>query len=1292
MENQRLRQLLERSEQRERSMREVVSMQAQTPSGPPLIPTAAHAHVEAPLPAPSLAHQVQDATLQAMDALRAPASASGFWSNLWSGLQGSQRLPSNATPPGRAGHVREPMAQSAQVAQVPGTHRASSGPDPTFQPETLGLGQMRAEGANSGTSPHSRPENTGLWQIPANPQVSGGFASAAGQTPPGRVGQVADTQGPQVSAATAAPGEQPATREVPSSVVDALVLGVQQLQSLQAQQLKVKGDDAPEAVKPGITTLPKLVAPNPSGGSLEFQDWLELVSGLMTDLSDSSQLWWTSVLQLARDAFACWSTSSPVERLRVAPDDRTEIVEGKWSRVNARACAMLLESLDASVKADIIARRATQNAAHILYRLHTIYQPGGTNERDLILRNLHDPPPFEDVAAGVSLLRSWGRWHRRCLECGMVAPDPSILARGLTTVTAQHIAENADVQFRTQCVRSALHIDLHPSGGEVLDYHKHLLAEFETMAGGIDARKVDPNPKVQVLNAAADASGGGNRPSGKGAGGGGARPCRFFLTVKGCRSGPKCKFAHNMSELPKTERDKKCLACGSEEHRARDCKAGKAKQDSAAQPSTPTLQAADRIRESDSAAVSSTSSASQPIVPATPVNASMVEFVQEALRAIRQVEANERAEVSVKASGDDAARNPSMQSLTIHCPTCVPTNSPNSQPEGVNVFGLVDSGATHPLRPASSQEEWLEAEQVEVGLAGGHASHMRINKRGVILTPPGRDGLPAAIVPLGQLVTRLGYMLSWTADECFLRSPEGELTTLRVQNGCPVIEHDRALTVIAELEAQRENARSTFANRTANEVSSTLVIAKALQAFGLPLGGQDEHVSPSLKPGWGHGISAQMTAPIWPRQTPLLEPKKGVCGTQILDPEVSLQQPPTMWFRLDTDDEDDDNTVQCQPDDSAGNSSVYDLDWTRLPHSPLGRDGPAPVPGPPQCRPGGFSLDGFGGLCVFGPREVQPTVRKDLATRPRGEHEITVPNSVAVPATSPREGGTRNARRRLAANLLFQLLLRMFLLGARGAVFTPCSGVRNPPAAATGSPVPYWVEEEPCVRLCGLSGVVPEPPVQEESHQLLAEPVLVTTSCLAAVANRLVAALWGVLGLGLCRIAEASAVGLRDQPVCAAVMLLVFLQVIGAARLAGRQGAQAQGAQVQCPNPAASAAQFASSVPVGATSGLRGPLTWLTVHLAAAEDSLVTAACWSVFGIGLFRAAEADAVGLRDQLARTLLTPLVLSQIQGAFGQLDFLEEEEGEVHQVELSTDLLFMLLVGFVGVSLFAVWEFAT
>ena len=78
--------------------------------------------------------------------------------------------------------------------------------------------------------------------------------------------------------------------------LDAVLLGVQQLQALQAQNLSgSKKADAPEQVKTGITAFPKLAAPNPAGGSLEFQDWLQLIAGSMGDFSDSSQLWWSSV-------------------------------------------------------------------------------------------------------------------------------------------------------------------------------------------------------------------------------------------------------------------------------------------------------------------------------------------------------------------------------------------------------------------------------------------------------------------------------------------------------------------------------------------------------------------------------------------------------------------------------------------------------------------------------------------------------------------------------------------------------------------------------------------------------------------------------------------------------------------------------------------------------------------------------------------------------------------------------------------------------------------------------------
>ena len=80
-----------------------------------------------------------------------------------------------------------------------------------------------------------------------------------------------------------------ATPNLGNSVIDALVTGMQQLQIMQLQQLQGKDHDAPEVVKPGVADLPKLAPPDPSMGSLAFQDWLQLVTGLMRDLSDTSQ-------------------------------------------------------------------------------------------------------------------------------------------------------------------------------------------------------------------------------------------------------------------------------------------------------------------------------------------------------------------------------------------------------------------------------------------------------------------------------------------------------------------------------------------------------------------------------------------------------------------------------------------------------------------------------------------------------------------------------------------------------------------------------------------------------------------------------------------------------------------------------------------------------------------------------------------------------------------------------------------------------------------------------------------
>ena len=122
-------------------------------------------------------------------------------------------------------------------------------------------------------------------------------------------------------AASVSPGGTQGPPTSGNTVLDAVLLGVQQLQTLQAQQLtSTKKVDAPETVKTGIIAFPKLAPPDPAGGSLEFQDWMQLIAGLMSDFSDSSQVWWSGVVQVSKDAYDKWVVASPIERLTVEPD------------------------------------------------------------------------------------------------------------------------------------------------------------------------------------------------------------------------------------------------------------------------------------------------------------------------------------------------------------------------------------------------------------------------------------------------------------------------------------------------------------------------------------------------------------------------------------------------------------------------------------------------------------------------------------------------------------------------------------------------------------------------------------------------------------------------------------------------------------------------------------------------------------------------------------------------------------------------------------------------------------
>ena len=236
---------------------------------------------------------------------------------------------------------------------------------------------------------------------------------------------------------------------------------------------KAEGDRSPEAVKPGTPALPLLKEDCSDTSCVDVMDWLEVIDGPMSDLSDSSAAWWKRVMAEAHKAYSTWSLASPLDRLSVAPEI-SDMEDGKFSRLNSRAAAMVVAALHDSVRQEVVARRLTGPTVRLIFRILTLCQPGGEGEKLKILQNLQSPNPECEAGKAVTSLRTWSRWLRRCRDLGVQAPDPSLLARGLTRMVQAVMERNQDASFRTSLVKSTLQIDTNPSYDKVESYFKPL--------------------------------------------------------------------------------------------------------------------------------------------------------------------------------------------------------------------------------------------------------------------------------------------------------------------------------------------------------------------------------------------------------------------------------------------------------------------------------------------------------------------------------------------------------------------------------------------------------------------------------------------------------------------------------------------------------------------------------------------------------------------------------------------------------------------------------------------------
>ena len=533
---------------------------------------------------------------------------------------------------------------------------------------------------------------------------------------------------------------------------------------------------------------------------------MEIAATTMADVSEKSGQWWKAVTLTVEAAYTRWLGATHMERLTIQPEGMDALCQDEWARINARACSMLVSAMGPELKADMIAQRITQFAPALVFRLYTWYQPGGSAERQEILRRLqapHENVNVDVMEAVLNEVRSWPRWLARCHSIGMVPPDPSVMSKGLQALTTKQISGSTDAAFRTSMLRSTLRLDCQPTLEQVKGYQRHLQAELEILVGSQTGgsstpalRTVEPTPTT-------------TSPKNQKTKERSQEMCRYFSRPTGCKRGDKCVCSHSMQGMDKEQRARKCLKCGSESHRARECTVGKQQPKAGAPGGGPSQKLNDKTGPATGTPSMSVVSTATPTGSSTTTtstgSAATVQGVPWTLESLVQV-AQQVIQNQAPQEGDSSPEKTKADLRVITVQDIRISSLDHSS------TALLDSGATHSLRSAYSEEEWLGAEEVQVRLAGGGSLRMRLSSGGSLLMPPRNSGTTSStiknqgnqtIVPLGELVKVLGYSLEWSQRGCFLKDSEGNIRSLGLSNGCPHLKEAEALALIARLEDRK---------------------------------------------------------------------------------------------------------------------------------------------------------------------------------------------------------------------------------------------------------------------------------------------------------------------------------------------------------------------------------------------------------------------------------------------------------------------------------------------------------
>ena len=350
------------------------------------------------------------------------------------------------------------------------------------------------------------------------------------------------------------------------------------------------------------TELPNLPELDPSEGPLQMHDWLVQLGPLVSDMSSGAMYYWREVLSQAQSFYERWLNLSPLERSQLQVSLSAELCETRFVRVEQRLVGMILKAFPESLKQECIAG-GLMSSVQLLWRALVRYQPGGAQERQLLLGYLTGPPKAKSVEDAVQVLRRYSRWGIRSQALGITRPDPSLMLRGLESSVWPVISPHPEATFRLQILKVQLGLDHVPTWDKVSTYLRHLAAECELLAVGAAAEAGGQNKKQRVnqLNVpsgnaetAVGREGFGDNPKGKGKAKGkegvgkglgdgnhrGRDPvkgdgkdvgnskgvtkgvCKHFSTPGGCRRGGTCTDMHPF--IPRGE--SRCYNCGASNH------------------------------------------------------------------------------------------------------------------------------------------------------------------------------------------------------------------------------------------------------------------------------------------------------------------------------------------------------------------------------------------------------------------------------------------------------------------------------------------------------------------------------------------------------------------------------------------------------------------------------------------------------------------------------------------------------------------------------------------------------